>query len=274
MKNILLPTDFSDNALNAARYAMHLFGDTANYVLINAYQVPHSGSTMLISIADILKRDSEQLLQDMRGTLEDEFPGLKEHISILAEMGQADTVLARLADRGECSMVVMGTKGASGLKSVLIGSVASNVIQRVACPVLAIPSGVRPTVPTKILFAMDDESLQRDSCPPAITYIASRGNAKVMILNVLSESEDDVLKAKQRTPINVFDGVEHSFHFEKGLDIGETIVNFAKTNHVDIIAMVRRKKDLLSNLFGQSKTREMIQQLELPLLVLNNVLKN
>lgn len=268
MKHILIPTDFSDNAYRAAVYALRVFGDSARYTLVNAFQVPHSGSTMLISISDILKRDSEQLLKEQLARLEDDFPDLADNIEILAEMGQADTVLKRLLAKQPADLIVMGTKGATGLKSVLVGSVASNVMQNVPCAVLAVPFTEDPRSPQLILLAADDDTLAKDSCPDALAYVASRNDAKVLILNVLAEEE--AAGAGDRTPVNKFDGITHSFYFEHGKDVGETITDFAKEKDVDMLAMVRRKKDLFSNLFGRSNTREMIQRANLPLLVLPN----
>lgn len=268
MMKILIPTDFSENAHQAARYALALFGDSAYYTLVNAYQVPHSGSTMLISIADILKRDSEQLLKEQLGRLEDEFPNLTSNLSILAEMGQADIVLKKLVGGNGFDLVVMGTKGATGLKSVLVGSVAANVIQQVSCAVLAIPDSCEPRSPQTILFAADDHTLNRDTVPEALAYVANRNAAKVLVLNVLKEGES--ARAGNRTPVNNFGGIAHTYYFESGNDVGQVIAEFAEKKDVDMMAMVRRKKDLFANLFGKSNTREMMQRTKLPLLVLPN----
>ncbi len=272
MKKIIIPTDFSESAHRAARYALTIFGDSASYVLVNAYQVPHSGNTMLISIADILKRDSEQLLKEQLIRLEDEFPHLTDHLTISAEMGQADTAVRKMVVNNGIDMVVMGTTGATGLKGALVGSVASAVMQQVPCAVLAIPQGVEPQLPSSILFAADNHSLSQDQCPEALAYIAKRSSSKVLILNILSDK--DTSGATERTPINTFSGIDHSFHFETGKDVGETITKFALKNNVGLLAMVRRKKDLFANLFGHSNTREMMQSTKLPLLVLPSDLKH
>lgn len=266
MKKILIPTDFSPNAHSAATYALSLFGDSATYTLVNAYQVPHSGSTMLISISDILKRDSEQLLKEELIRLEDEFPQLADRISMVAEMGQADTALRKLAVNNGHDLIVMGTKGATGLKSVLIGSVAANVIQQVPCAVLAVPATAEARSPKRILFAADDHTLSLDRCPEMLAFVADRCGSEVLILNVMKDGER--ADTGGRRPINGFDAIPHSFHFESGKDVGSTITKFAIDSKVDLMTMVRRKKDLFSNLFGHSNTRDMMQTTRLPLLVL------
>lgn len=270
MKKILIPTDFSENAYQAARYALRLFGNSADYTLVNAYQVPHSGSTMLISIADILKRDSEQLLREQIIRLEDDFPSLVDHLSAVAEMGQADTVLRKIISNNGADMVVMGTKGATGLRSVLVGSVASNVMQNVSCAVMAIPSETVSERPSRIVFAADDTTLQHDHCPEVLAYVAQRSDATVLILNVVKDGSRMADAGAGKVPMNAFDGVPHEFHFRSGEDIGESVIGFAKEHGAHMVAMVRRRKDLVSNLFGLSKTREMIQAAKLPMLILPN----
>lgn len=270
MKKILIPTDFSANAQHATLYALTLFGDTATYTLVNAYDVPHSGSSMLISIVDILKRDAEQLLNEELLRLQNEFPHLSNAISVQAEMGVTDIVLRTLVNKQGFDLVVMGTKGATGLKSILVGSVASNVLQSVSCAVLAVPATASTKVPETIVFAADDATLQLDHCPDVLRYIADCSKAMVMLLNVVVPPEKVVQSPSHRLPINTFDGVPHSYHFEEGEDIGEVIASFAVKHNAGMIAMVRRKKDLFANLFGKSKTKEMIQRAGLPLLVLSN----
>ena len=62
MKTILLMTDFSDNAKNAIRYAIEMFEDKVDYVLLNTYAVrENSGSFM--SIIDRVKEISEEELK-------------------------------------------------------------------------------------------------------------------------------------------------------------------------------------------------------------------
>jgi len=264
---ILIPTDFSENAHNAAKYALGLFGDSATYTLVNAYQIPHSGSTMLISIADILKRDSEQLLDEQLVKLEDEFPYLSDAITVKAEMGLPEVVLKKLLDKGY-DMVVMGTKGATGLKGVLLGSVAVSVIQNVGYPVLSVPEDSSILKPKLILFASDNLSLQRDKCPDALQFIARCSNATIKILNILKEDQHLPAENDAHVPMNVFGDLPHTYHFEKGNDTEAIISKFATKHDIDLIVMVRRKNDLFANLFGSSITKEMALHAKIPLLII------
>ncbi|MDC1211866.1 universal stress protein [bacterium] len=62
-----------------------------------------------------------------------------------------------MANINKADLIVMGTTGATGFKEIMLGSVASGVIQHAHCPVLAVPNSEKFGVPTNILLAADLE---------------------------------------------------------------------------------------------------------------------
>lgn len=269
MKSILLPSDFSSNASRAIRYALSIFGDNVKYTLLNTYEVPYSVATMLISIADVLQKESEKALEQQLKTLQNEFPHLSDQIVIKSEMGVTETVVRHLCDKGKFGLVVMGTKGATGIKEVLIGSVSFNVMQEVICPVLAVPESVNLSVPRKILFAVDDNSLMEGVFPVELASLVRRFDAELMVLNVVAEGEGNgagSAKETNRKSISVFNGVKHSLHFVEDNDVNKAIVSFAQKEDVDMLAIVTRKNDLVSKLFGRSTTKKIMQHTNLPII--------
>ena len=269
MKNILLPTDFSSNAKRAVRYALFVFGDRAKYTLLNTYEVPHAGAPMLISISDILEKESLKSLNEELQSLEEEFPKLAGRITVLSESGSPEEVVRRLSRIVEYDLVVMGTKGATGLKEVLIGSVASNLMQQVECPVLAVPESATLSVPQKILFAVDDTTLNLGLFPAELAGLTRKFDAELMILNIVEKGKLDTVgnsAENKRKPTSVFDGVRHSFHFAESDDVNKGITQFAEANKIDLLAMVTRKNDFFSRLFGTSSTKKMMQHINVPII--------
>jgi nucleotide-binding universal stress UspA family protein len=269
MKSILLLTNFSSNASRAIRYALSIFGDKVKYTLLNTYEVPYSGATMLISIADVLQKESEKALEEQLKTLQNEFPHLSNQIVIKSEMGVPETVVRNLSEKENFDLVVMGTKGAAGIKQALIGSVASNVMQEVTCPILAVPESADLSVPSKILFAVDDISLTKGVFPAEIASLVRRFDAELMVLNVVAEGEVNGVGnagGTNRESISVFDGVRHSIHFVEDNDVDGAIASFAQKKDVDMLAMVTRKNDFFSKLFGRSTTKKMMQHTNLPII--------
>lgn len=270
MQNILIPSDFSANALKAAEYAISLFGSDAHYTLLNTYEVPHSGATMLISIADILEKDSLQLLREEQARLFQLHPGLKDNIHVKTAMGSPSVTIKKIAE--EMDAVVMGTKGASGLKEVLVGSVASNTLTDLTCPVVAVPEGAILSVPRKILFAADDKCLIEGKLPADLAELANRFDAEVLILNVVPKGDISHVGNNpdhDRPAIGVFEKVKHSIHFIEDEDVNHGIESFMKDHAVDMLAMITRKHDLFSRLFGKSNTKSMMMHTDVPLVALH-----
>ena len=59
--------------------------------------------------------------------------------------GYAATVIVEEAARQGADLIVIGTRGLSGFKHLLLGSIAERVVQRAPCPVLTVKTGKRPT---------------------------------------------------------------------------------------------------------------------------------
>ncbi|MGB0369107.1 MAG: universal stress protein, partial [Flavobacteriales bacterium] len=247
MKNILIPTDFSDNAMKAAEYAFRLYSNDSTFILLNSYEVPTSGATMLISISDVLKKESITQLEAEQTRLLDKHPELSGRIEMKSLLGSPNSAIKQASENAD--VVVMGTKGASGLKELLIGSVASNVLSDVNCPVLAIPDGVSSSSPKRILFAADDQCLSDGILPEELVALANNSQAEILILNIVGEGELAHVGSNPEVntqPIATFEGVSHSVHFIEDKDINSGINRFMKNNPVDMLAMISRKNDLFS----------------------------
>ena len=124
LKRIILPTDFSKNARNAIKYAIDVFKDQeAEYFLLNIYREPHATSSSLVSIVDILQKSSEESLVREEKKIRDLFPSMNLNMETVSAYGDTTLQINKLAQEKEVDYIIMGTKGASGLKEVILGSV-------------------------------------------------------------------------------------------------------------------------------------------------------
>jgi nucleotide-binding universal stress UspA family protein len=268
MLKVLIPTDFSDNAKKAIEYALMLFGTEASYTLLHGYEVPHSGASMLISIADILEKDAKQGLESEQARMLKAHPSLEGKVTVKAVMGSPAIAARKLTEAEDYDILVMGTKGASGLKEVLVGSVASNILSEVKIPVLAVPNDASLQMPSKILFAADDACIVAGKLPDRLVELSNRLDAEVLILNVVPSGELSHVgnsDSQKHRANGQFEGVKHSVHFVKSDDVNDGIVSFISENKVDMLAMINRRNDFFSNLFGTSNTKSMMMHTETPL---------
>lgn len=270
MQKILIPTDFSENARHAAHYIFTLNeGLDVSYTLLNTYDIPRSGAGTFVSIEDILRREAENLLKEELQKLEEAFPALKGKIDAMTRMGAPGGVIRDLTTEGAYQMVVMGTKGADGLKRALIGSVASKVMTNTPCPVMAIPQDAELKAPKTVVFAVDDEGMAKQNYPSQLAEFALRYDSEILIVNVVKKGQQRYTGGQEngQQPLEVFSGVKHSFHVVEAEEVNEGIHQFVLKNEADMLAMVTRRNDFIGLLFGLSNTNNMIQDATVPMMV-------
>jgi nucleotide-binding universal stress UspA family protein len=148
-RRILWPTDLSRLARTALPHALQLVAGSKGelavlHVLptVTAYMFPEIGGSAWEQIDRANRSIGKRKLDRITKEIKAEHPGLRVQ-NVLAEGVVFDEVL-RAARRLHCDLIVLATHGRTGLKHVLMGSVAENVVRRAPCPVLIVrPRGYR-----------------------------------------------------------------------------------------------------------------------------------
>ncbi len=141
IRTILVPTDFSptaDRALGAAR-ALALATGPTEIVLAHANFMPREIEALAVYGAerifeDIEKTAREQLDKRLAELSAAGISARQSHVD-----GRPDEVILELAQRERAELIVMGTHGRTGLRHVLLGSVAERVLRHAECAVLTMP---------------------------------------------------------------------------------------------------------------------------------------
>lgn len=134
LQNILCPIDFSEYNLAANLYASTLAGSTgARMIYLHAYlpdaYEPPTGSF------DATKFEKE-LVEKMEQFIKPVGDGIA--VSYVVEFGLPTERIVNYAHENSVDLIVVGTHGRTGLRRVLMGSVAEAVVRNARCPVLAI----------------------------------------------------------------------------------------------------------------------------------------
>ncbi|MDX1438821.1 MAG: universal stress protein [Rubricoccaceae bacterium] len=146
IRRILAPTDFSPNARLATRHAAALaetYGAELTLLhVVNAAglpvaSVPPLGSIEL-SAESIMARSNEILLREAQA-LRDEF-GLGTDVHSFVRIGHPALDILDFMDENDSDLVVIGTHGRSGIRRLLMGSVAEQVVRNASCPVFTVKS--------------------------------------------------------------------------------------------------------------------------------------
>ena len=138
LKQILLPTDFSDTADHSLGYAREMaerFGAEVHVLHVVADQTPHDwevGAAALV-VSDLRKRwtsDAERRLADIS------LDGIETVRAI--RVGHPFVEILQYATDNAIDMIVMGTHGRGPVQHLLLGSVAEKVVRKAPCPVLTV----------------------------------------------------------------------------------------------------------------------------------------
>jgi nucleotide-binding universal stress UspA family protein len=275
MKTILIPTDFSKNARNATLYALSSFNiERDRFILLNTYSIPNTArSGMLTDLTADMRREAKRDLYKEKEELVESYGDRAEKIEIVAELGNLTTVIDYLRDIYEIDYIVMGTKGASGLEEIFIGSNAYDVVKDVECPVIIVPEKANFEKRSKIVFAADFSRIDDTVVLAPLINFVKESNAELHIINVLSADDDDEAKKsieKLRLE-KYFKTIEnHSFHNVIGDSISEEIDKYVKSVDAEMLVMLARKNGFFDAIFKTRVTRKVVLHTSVPVLVLHD----
>ncbi len=140
IQTILVPTDFSDHARRAIDYAIAIAqGSAAKVHVLHTYHLPiplavYGGFVIPQDFWDQARNAAARKMEKVTALLE--AAGIKGESHLMEETpGYA---IERVAEKINADLIVMGTRGLSGLEHVLLGSVAGRTVARAPCPVMTV----------------------------------------------------------------------------------------------------------------------------------------
>lgn len=280
MKKILVPTDFSDNAKNALNYALQVAEKTkAEVILFHAFHAPVVDAQMPGNmIASLVKEEEKISKQKLKGLIK-EIQSQKQFAKIkcrfVVSLGFSVEEINSAAADQNVDLIVMGTKGASGLKELMIGSNTAAVIEKCRVPVLAIPDKAKFAMIEKIVYATDFKSDDL-SVIGKLAEFAKLFNAQIAVLHIspASEKDADAKLDKLFTEVKYkLDYERMSFHILNKDKIAEGIDGFVKYSEADLLAMATYQRGLFDSLFHKSITKKMVLHTHIPLFAFHKSLK-
>ncbi len=277
MKNILLPTDFSRNSLNAMKYAVLLFkGIACNFYVLNVFKIPY------LTNDELMVQNAEKLAHIERDLLDASQKGLKNVIKKIQidsnhnfiRISEFDffinSIKKNVKDK-EIDLVIMGTKGASGVKEIFMGSNTGDVIMKTECNVLAIPENASFKEPKEIAFPTDFKIAYKKENLNLLYNIASSYNSKINVIHLKDEKElSKEQELNKKSLKDIFNDKSFSFYTLTNTDF-ETAVNcFTQSRaNIDMIAIVAKHYNFFQRLFFKPKVEELSFHTNIPLLVLH-----
>jgi nucleotide-binding universal stress UspA family protein len=260
MQKILIPTDFSEIARDAVRYAKkYIAAPDAEFYMLHAYNQPES-TDMLISIVDILKEEADKMLNDEAAFLKKELGVSADKIFLISVLGEVEDTIKKNVAKHNIDLVVMGTSGASGIKELLVGSNTVKVINAAHTPILAVPKMNEETYLDTIVLALDNESIEDEHRLKMVKEIADTNDAEIILLHVSTKDEEPFcFNIQLQNKLRKFFGrMDIECVSLKGNDVEQEINDFVWENEIGMIVLLPHKMSLTQKLFGKRSVSKRI----------------
>ena len=275
MKKIILPTDFSENAYNAIRYAVQLFEDVeTTFYLLHTYTPPVFQveyvlqSPSQLGLQDSYKTRAMQQLEALKQRLLKEFEITKHTFVTWADFNSLTEEILIKVKNEKADLVIMGTQGATNTREILFGTNATQVINKSVCPVIAVPSDFKYKVPQAILFPTDYEIDYKKEPLQQLFDLAEIHGSKMDVVHVSTGhdlSEKQVVNKQQLE--DLLTGTDHSFHDLPDQDLIEGINQFQVDHSMNLLAMVRNKHTFFERMFVEPVIKKIGMTIEIPFMV-------
>ncbi len=279
MQKILVPTDFSNNALKAVGYAAEIAKKSgATIFLLHVIEPTINMATMQAdsSRKKVLEERRAELNLALK-SIADVYPQIKV-IPFLAGGAIVSSILD-YAEKEEMDMIVMGTKGVSGLKKFFMGSVAAGVIGKTKIPVLTVPVSYEMEEPDAVAFATNQFEKNKDVLKKIVVFSKLFSSAIHLVVfkdineNINAdliyneEQLNDYLQfLKETFPAVIFKG-----ELLEGKDFEIEIDRYSNKNEVDVIAMVTYPKSFFEKVLQKSVTKKMAFHSTIPILAIPGI---
>lgn len=267
MKNILVPTDFSDNADNALDYALDLARHTNRSVhLLHTYTVTtHAGH--LANLARVVREDREK---EMTAYLT-KVKAKAGSVVVTARVREGDSAeqIKDEAPKYDANLIVMGTLGANNLAKKILGSTASNVIKHADLPVLAVPAGVKFQKFDHLVVALDALNMPATKVLDRMVDFAKVLSVEINLVHVSTPEKRTAVDSKTAQYLSS-KGVKYTFDTTEAASVLKGIVDFASRYPKSVLCLISRQRNWFSNIFHSSISTGIAKETNLPLLVLHD----
>ena len=260
--NILIPIDFSNNSIQAAKFGLTHYTE-ANITLLYIVSVRQAGATMVMDINQELRVLNLKKMEGMVEELKTSFPNAK--LAGKVEVGLFSETVVEEIENTEADALILGTKGASGIDEVLLGSNAYLAIKNAPIPLIVLNESYGLKPPKKILLASDFEGDLSDKVVQSLIDFKDKFGAELHVIHISDSGRGDNVKLKIN---HLIDDIVDRFHVIVADNIEDEIVSYAIDNQYDFIALAPKYRGIIKNLFHQSVTKKISASAKTPLLIM------
>jgi nucleotide-binding universal stress UspA family protein len=275
MNTILVLTDFSTSANNAARFSVALADQLDADRILLYHSSALSMSAVPTNIADYVPIvENIDYDQELAAVKHDLRSLCSSHIKIetLNDSRPLSEAIEPIILQESVDLVVIGATEMGDLEESLFGGNTMIVVKRSNKPLLVVPKEVKFQIIRNVLLACDLENVAKTIPVHTIKAFNKSFEAKLFILNVDYHEKhfrpETILEQSQLH--KAFDDESAEFHYIDSEDTAQGILNFAEYHHIHLLIAVKKSRSLLAEIFHRSVTKKLIFDTGIPLLILKS----
>jgi len=273
MKKILFTTDFSANADKAFYFALNMAEKhQAELILAHVFDSPNVYNYPIEHNPSEMK---PEMIKDWKRTLKDFFENYDTKVKAKFEAVQHPSVLKGILSiikAHKPQLVIVGTRGKSLLKEVILGSTTKALVKHSPIPVMAIPENTDQKDFDKVLYASDlrENDVQALS---KLVQLVEPYQPEIQILHIYPDSEYKGIEKIEWFKELVKENIAYkriSFEILRSDDNFSTLHNHITWNNFDLLVMLEKKRSgIIDKLFHDDLVKKMEFHTKIPLLSYN-----
>ena len=259
MKTIVLATDFTGSAAQAADYALALAEQLhARLVIVHAYDNSTDGTTEFVSTPAPLERIRERLMHTSKGNVE---------VSVVARQGEPRASIEAVVAEQQADLLIMALSDERPYTARFMGSLPTDMIPQTLVSMLILPPGVQYKPMKTVVLAVDlSEPADAVVLGKAKTFAQQLGVALDIIC--MDDNPDVHRQEAARQIRELFDGLPHTFSFLPGSDLTTTLDDYFVAHPADLIMMLPKHHNRLAIWLMESATQQVARQAIVPVLAI------
>jgi len=280
-KRVLLPTDYSKNALNAIRYALELYKNVrCDFFILNAFHI--SGYTLdSMRVPELgepyyeaAKQESEEGMEKLMQMIKLHPQNDKHEFHTITTFNSLTEAIRNVIDKKDIDIIVMGTKGITESKARIFGTNTVNVMEQIKeCPVIAVPNNYMFQTPREIVFPTDYKTPFKRKEIGDLIEISNLYDAKINVVHI-DKDKDGKLSKKEKINKDllqeILQGTNYKIHFLPADKISSGINKFIDDHGCDMIAFLNKKHLFFRSILSTPLVKKIGYEPKVPILELND----
>jgi len=270
MVNILVPTDLSELSKVALQYAIKVANKVdGSLTLLHVIVMEIPATASMRDRAKVLEKELLATAQaDMDSLVKETSKYLKTtqpmNVRVVTGTSFSETVKKEGKKLGS-ELIIMGTKGASGLKKYILGSNTTSVIDASPIPVLAVPELGEFKAFKNVVYASDLRHLEKEL--KLLTTYLGKFESTIHLIHIAATQKEVAVAEKKIDAVVQKGGYKNVIvRVIINRKVDEAINNYVDSTKAHLLATFTHEHSFFDKLFDRSITRKAAFQSKLPLL--------